>query len=117
MFVQLLNMAMEQAINSIRTELGFGEDECMTYSDFEEMNNGGTCLRMIHVARDKYILISFDRNKYEFQVTLVGNSQPVTLEFAQRLVQITQVLNNCNSAIKFHREGIKLMKQRESSNK
>lgn len=117
MFVQLLNMAMEQAVNSIRTDLGFKEDECMTYSDFEEMNNGGTCLHKIHVARDSQILISFDRNEYKFQVTLVASSEAISVEFAQRLVQITQALDNYNSAIKFHREGIKIMKQRESASK
>ena len=104
---KVLDSKMKDMVESvIRHELGF-EENYMDYEDFAEtLDRKKYSTIRIHVAQDDSLLISFDPVKYEFQVRIVRTPDSVSVDFAQRLMKVTQVVDLHNKEIKFYKEAL-----------
>lgn len=113
--MKVLDSKMKDMVESvINHELGF-EENCMDYEDFAEtLGRKKYSTIRIHVARDNSLLISFDPVKYEFQVRIVSSPDSVSVDFAQRLMKVTQVVDLHNSEIRFYKSALDMAESKEN---
>ena len=104
---KVLDSKMKDMVESvINHELGF-EENCMDYEDFAEtLDRKKYSTIRIHVAQDSNLLISFDPVEYEFQVRITKASESISVDFAQRLMKVTQEVDLHNKEIKFYKEAL-----------
>lgn len=112
---KVLDSKMKDMVESvIPHELGF-EENCMDYEDFAEtLDRKKYSTIRIHVAQDNSLLISFDPVKYEFQVRIVRTPDSVSVDFAQRLMKVTQVVDLHNSEIRFYKSALDMAESKEN---